>query len=321
VLPTPIREHTSSATVSGSRFAVKEHRPVVQVWRGSCTTEGQNARARAAVAVTLLDRAVSTDLDDDMEAVMQRRRIAVAGASGRAGRHVVDVLEERGHEVVAMSRSTGVDVVTGAGLAEALEGVEAIVDVATGPSPEQAAATAFFAASARNLQQEGQRAGVGRIVVASIVGTDRFAGGYGAAKLAHERALLDGPIPAVVLRATQFHELVGQLMDWGRRGDVVQVPKMRTQPVAARTVAEALVELATSPELGPQLSELAGPREESLVELATLLAARRGDPARVEAVSSGPDAELNEGGALLPGPAATLAGPTFADWLEVTVAA
>src|SRR5215475_3749206 len=104
-----------------------------------------------------------------MEAAPQR--IAVAGATGRVGRHVVDVLEEEGHEVVPISRSSGVDVVTGEGLVEALAGVEVIVDAATGPSPDAAEASAFFTASARNLQTAGTRAGVSRIVLLSIVNT------------------------------------------------------------------------------------------------------------------------------------------------------
>jgi uncharacterized protein YbjT (DUF2867 family) len=134
-----------------------------------------------------------------------RRKIAVAGATGRVGRHVVDVLTAGGHDVVAMSRSKGVDVVSGEGLAEALAGVECVIDVATGPSTEQEPATAFFTAAARNLQEAGVRAGVRRLVVVSIIGCDRFAGGYGAAKVAHERAVLAGPIPVRILRAAQFH--------------------------------------------------------------------------------------------------------------------
>jgi uncharacterized protein YbjT (DUF2867 family) len=122
-----------------------------------------------------------------------RGTIAVAGATGRVGRHVVDVLAERGYGVVPMSRSSGVDVVTGDGLAEALNGVETVIDVATGSSPDQQAATEFFTTAARNLQEVGHRAGVRRIVVVSIIGIDRFTGGYAAAKVAHEQATLGGP--------------------------------------------------------------------------------------------------------------------------------
>ena len=208
--------------------------------------------------------------------------IAVAGATGRVGRHIVEVLEARGHDVVPISRSHGVDVITGDGLAAALAGVECVIDAATGPSPEQEAATEFFTTAARNLHEAGQRAGVQRMVVVSIIGTDRFTAGYGAAKIAHERAMRSGPIPVRVLRAAQFHEFVAQLVEWGTQGEVSYVPKMRTQLVAARTVAEALADLATEPEGRPgpaPISEIAGPREESLVEMATLLVVPARPPA------------------------------------------
>ena len=250
------------------------------------------------------------------------KKIAVAGATGRVGRHVVDILAAAGHEVAEISRSRGADVITGEGLAEALVGVEAIVDAATGPSPEEQAATEFFTTAARNLQEAGQQAGVERIVVVSIIGSDRFSGGYGAAKVAHEQATLSGAIPARVLRAAQFHEFVAQLMQWGARGEVTYVPKMRTQLVAARTVAEALADLATasngSASAQPPILEIAGPREERLVEMATLLAARRGDAARIEETNdpADPAQAVYESGALLPGPGATLAGPTFEAWLD-----
>jgi uncharacterized protein YbjT (DUF2867 family) len=245
------------------------------------------------------------------------KKIAVAGATGRVGHHVVDVLTERGHDVVRMSRGHGVDVITGQGLADALAGVECIVDTTTGPTPEQQAATEFFTTAAGNLQEAGRRAGVQRIVVVSIIGTDRLKGGYGVAKVAHEQATLSGPIPARVLRAAQFHEFVEQLLQWGTQGEVSYVPKMRTQLVAARTVGEALADLAADPEAapGPTL-EVAGPREESLVEMAKLLVARRGSSLRVEAVSDPVDGDANESGVLLPGPHARLGGPTFEEWLD-----
>jgi hypothetical protein len=116
-----------------------------------------------------------------------------------------------------------------------------------------------------------------------------------------------------ILRAAQFHEFVGQLVEWGRQGDVSYVPKMRTQLVAARTVAEALVHLAVDAGSAPgPILEIAGPREESMVEAARLLMSRRGDPVRIEGVTWD---EAYEAGAALPGPDATLAGPTFEEWL------
>ena len=99
----------------------------------------------------------------------ESKKIAVAGATGRVGRHVVDLLEGRGHDVVPMARSTGVDLVTGEGLADALTGVDVVIDAATGNSPDRDEATAFFTATARNLQEAGERAGVKLIVVASII--------------------------------------------------------------------------------------------------------------------------------------------------------
>jgi uncharacterized protein YbjT (DUF2867 family) len=244
-------------------------------------------------------------------------RIAVAGGTGRVGRHVVDVLTEQGHDAVAMSRSTGVDVVTATGLDAALAGVDVVVDAATGPSPEQQAATEFFVTAARNLQDAASRAGVRGIVTVSIIGTDRFSGGYGVAKVAHEKAAQDGPVPARIVRAAQFHEFVGQLLDWSTRDGVAVLPRMRTQLVAARTVAETVVEVATQPDWTGGMVEIAGPRAERLVEMARLLAAKRGWPERVveQRDPQDPDDELHASGGLLPSPGARLAGPTFAQWL------
>jgi len=255
-------------------------------------------------------------------------RIAVVGATGRVGHHVVDALHERGHDVVPIARSLGVDVITRAGLAEALAGVDAIVDAATWPTPDEAEATRFFTTAARNLHDAGQTAGVRRIVVVSIIGTDKFGGGYGKAKLAHEQATLAGPIPSRVLRAAQFHEFVEELVGWATQGDVATLPDMRTQLVAARTVGEALADLVTAPdsEFTPEatatLPEVAGPQEERLAEAARLLVARRGDELRIEVGSdpSDPYSTVYESGALLPGPDALLAGPTYAEWLEANVA-
>jgi uncharacterized protein YbjT (DUF2867 family) len=257
---------------------------------------------------------------------MQGRKIAVAGATGRVGRHTVEVLEEAGHDVVPMSRSTGVDVVTGEGLSEALTGVDCIVDAASWPSNEQEPATEFFIAASRNLQEEGERAGVQRIVVVSIIGADRVNAGYIASKIPHERAMQSGPIPVSILRAAQFHEFVPLFLEWGRQGDVIYVPQMRTQLVAARTVAEALADLANGSTPAAEtpaatIPEIAGPREESLVDVARLVAARRGDSVRIEVVSDPDDREqaLYASGALLPGPDAVLAGPTFEQWLDSTI--
>jgi uncharacterized protein YbjT (DUF2867 family) len=247
-------------------------------------------------------------------------KIAVAGATGSVGRHIVEVLKARGHDVVPMSRASGVDLITGKGLGEALVGVECVVDAATGPSPDQKAATEFFTTAARNLQQASARAGVKRIVVVSIIGVDRFKAGYMAAKVAHERAMRAGSVPVRIVRAAQFHELVERMIEWGRKGDVAYVPAMRTQLVAARTVAERLADLATHPSANGRIVEVAGPRPESLVDAAKRLSARRGDGLRIEGVSNPQDTDraAYEAGAQLPGPNALLGGPTFQAWLEAT---
>lgn len=250
---------------------------------------------------------------------MASKKIAVAGATGRLGRPTVEILRERGHEVAPISRSSGVDVISGEGLAAALEGVDLIVDGATGPSPDQAAATEFFTTAARNLQQAGAEQGAEGVLVVSIIGVDHFTTGYNAAKLVQERVHFDGPLPARVLRAAQFHEFVAELIEWGAKGDVSHLHEMRTQLVAARTVAEALADLvdgADSAPLGNPVAEIAGPREESLIEVAKLFAARQGNGLRIEAGEFFPDPEgLYPAGAVLPGPIAKLAGPTYEEWL------
>src|SRR3954462_2455425 len=256
--------------------------------------------------------------------MQQSTKIAVAGATGRVGRPLVEILESRGHEVVAMSRSQGVDVVTGEGLDEALTGVDTIIDTATGPSPDQEEATAFFTASARNLQQAGAAAGVKRIVVVSIIGIDNFHGGYNAAKVAQEQTLLEGPLPVRIVRAAQFHEFVAPLVGWTIQDGVAYVPEMRTQLVAARVVAEALADAAEEPEIeNGRITEVAGPREERLADAAAALFASRGDSVEIRESRGGllaqpgdPDATAYAEGAVLPNPGAKLAGPSFEEWLK-----
>jgi dTDP-4-dehydrorhamnose reductase len=154
------------------------------------------------------------------------------------------------------------------------------------------------------------------MLVVSIVGTDRYAGGYGAAKVAHEQAALAGPIPTRIVRATQFHEFVEQLLAWGTQGDVAYVQTMRTQPVAARTVAETLADMIGDT-AGPAITEVAGPQEESMGDLAARFVDHRGLGVKVDEVSDpdDPDARLAADGGLLPGPDVRRVGPTFEQWL------
>jgi uncharacterized protein YbjT (DUF2867 family) len=250
----------------------------------------------------------------------KNQKIAVIGATGRVGAPLVGILEQRGHQVVPIARAEGVDVVSGEGLDAALAGVDVIIDAATGNSPDEAAATEFFTTSARNLQRAGSAAGVQRIVVVSIIGIDKFQGGYNAAKLAHEQTLLEGPLPVRIVRAAQFHEFVGQLVGWTVSDGVAYVPEMQTQLVAAAVVAEALADAAEEPEIEDgRITEVAGPQAERLAEAAAALFASRGDATEVRESrdASDPDAAAYAEGGVLPNPGARLAGPTFAEWLAV----
>jgi uncharacterized protein YbjT (DUF2867 family) len=243
-------------------------------------------------------------------------RIVVVGGTGLAGRHLVDALRSAGADAIPASRATGVDVTTGAGLDEALAGAQRVVDLSTTASPEEAEARAFFRAAGQNLQESAERAGVERLVVLSIVGVDRLSGGYGAAKLEQERAVQSGAVPALIVRSTQFHELLYRMMDWGRQGGVWWVPEQLIQPIAVAAMARALAGLVLNEE-PPGIVEVAGPHQEQLVDMAVRLAARRGETVEVKGVpDDSPDGLAFRGGALLPGPNATIIGPTFQQWLD-----
>jgi uncharacterized protein YbjT (DUF2867 family) len=253
-----------------------------------------------------------------MQAEDSGQKIAVTGATGRVGSPLVEILEQRGHDVVPISRSTGVDVVSGEGLEEALAGAETIIDTATGPSPDQQAATEFFIASAGNIQRAGAAAGAKRIVVVSIIGIDKFEGGYNAAKLAQEQTLLEGRLPVRIVRAAQFHEFVDELVGWMIQDGVAYLPEMRTQLVAARVVAEALADAAEEPEIeNGRITEVAGPQEERLADVAARLFASRGESTEIRETRQpgDPDATAYVEGGALPNPGARLAGPTFEEWL------
>jgi uncharacterized protein YbjT (DUF2867 family) len=261
-----------------------------------------------------------------MQADSNSQKIAVTGATGRVGSHLVEILEGRGHDVVPISRSKGVDVITGEGLAEALTGVETIIDTATGPTPDQESATEFFTTSARNIQRAGADAGARGIVVVSIIGIDKFHGGYNAAKLAQERALLEGPLPVRIVRAAQFHEFVEPLVGWTIADGVAHVPEMQTQLVAARVVAETLADAAEEPEIeNARITEVAGPRAERLADVAAKLLASQGESTEIveerESIlvpAGDPDADAYANGAVLPNAGAKLAGPSFEEWLAAT---
>lgn len=241
-------------------------------------------------------------------------RVAVAGGTGVVGRHVVDAVRRAGAEPVVLARSTGVDLAAGTGLDAALRDVRAVVDVSNVATQRRAASVGFFTAVTSRLLAAEARAGVQHHVVLSIVGVDRVDTGYYAGKLAQERLALAGTVPVSVLRCTQFHEFVPQVLA-AVPGPVAVVPAMRTQPVAAREVAEHLLALATGPAVG-RAPELAGPEVHWLPDLARRFLRARGQrrpvlPLRAPVAAS----RAAAGGALLPtgpGPRGT---QTFAQWL------
>ena len=241
-------------------------------------------------------------------------RIAVAGGTGLVGGLLVEELRARGHDPVVLARSTGVDVTTGAGLDAALDGAGAVVDVSNVTTTRRGPAEAFFTAGTRHLLEAGRRAGVGHHVVLSIVGVDRVDTGYYAAKRAQERAVLDGDVPATVLRATQFHEFADQMLA-RIPGPVAVFPRMRVQPVAAHEVAAALAALVDEAPAG-MAPELAGPEVHELVELARRVLAARGSRRPVLPVRlPGRAGRQMVEGALLPTGPGPRGRMTFDEWL------
>jgi uncharacterized protein YbjT (DUF2867 family) len=241
-------------------------------------------------------------------------RIAIAGGTGLLGTHVVDVARERGHDAVVLSRRDGVDLVTGAGLAAALEGVESVVDCSNVVA-KKARSVAFFESVATNLQRYGGEAGVRHVVTVSIVGIDRAPGyAYYAAKLAHEAAASSGPVPASIVRSTQFHEFADLVLGFAKKGPFALVPRMRSQPVAARSVAERLVDVALADPL-PERLQVAGPDVLMVPDMVRRLLKARGTKALVVAVPVPGAAKPMASGALIPAEPYDTLGPTFDTWL------
>ena len=195
-------------------------------------------------------------------------KIVVIGGSGLIGKKVVMNLRQHGHEVVAASPSSGVNTVTGEGLAQALAGAQVVVDVANAPSWEDNAVLAFFETSGRNLLAAEAAAGVGHHVALSVVGTDRLlASGYFRAKMAQENLIKASPIPYTIVRATQFFEFVGGIAQSATEGQTVRLPPVLMQPIASDDVAAVMADVALAEPLNGTV-DLAGPepiRQDDLV--------------------------------------------------------
>lgn len=208
---------------------------------------------------------------------MVRMKITVIGASGLIGTKVVDLLTAGGHDVVAASRGSGVDVLTGDGLADALSGADALVDVVNSPSFEDDPVMQFFTKSTTNLVAAAQSAGVGHYVALSIVGVDGLPdSGYLRAKVVQERIITESGLPYTIVRATQFAEFTDGITDSMIVGDEVRVPDALIQPVAADEVARDVARAAVAKPLGG-IVNIGGPEKISFEQMARDVLNRRGD--------------------------------------------
>jgi uncharacterized protein YbjT (DUF2867 family) len=244
-------------------------------------------------------------------------KIVVIGGSGLIGSRVVTKLGEHGHEAIAASPNSGVNTVTGEGLAEVLKGASVVVDVSNSPSWEDAAVMKFFETSTRNLLSHEADTGVRHHVALSVVGSERLLeSGYFRAKIAQENLIKNSAIPHSIVRATQFFEFVKGIADFSTEGNKVRLPTALIQPMAADDVASAVGRVATDSPVNGTV-EVGGPEKFPLDELVGQGLAAWKDPREVVA---DPHAryygvELSEN-TLVPGDDARLGETRFADWLK-----
>ncbi|MEU2224862.1 NAD(P)H-binding protein [Streptomyces sp. NPDC018347] len=243
-------------------------------------------------------------------------KIVVIGGTGLIGSQVVALLRDRGHEAVAASPSQGVDTVTGEGLAAAVQGADAVVDVSNSPSFETEAALDFFTRSARHLIEAERAAGVRHHVTLSIVGVGRVPDyGYYRAKVAQEEAVRDGGVPFSIVRATQFFEFIAPVMDMSTEEGRVRLPSTRLRPIASADVASAVAEAAQGePSYG--VRDIAGPEVHRLDRLGEItLAAKPDGRTVVTDESAGLFAGMPDG-VLVGDDTAHLAATRYEDWLR-----
>ena len=243
-------------------------------------------------------------------------KIVVIGGTGLIGSKVVSMLSERGYQAVAASPASGVNTLTGEGLAEVLEGASVVVDLSNSPSFEDGPVMEFFKTSTGNLVTNEAAAGVSHHVALSIVGCESLPdSGYMRAKVAQEKLLRESSIPNSIVRATQFFEFVNRIADSATEGNTVRLPPVRFQPMAAEDVASAVARVAMASPLNG-IVEVGGPEQFRFDELIRLGLSARNDPRNVIA---DPHAryfgtELSEY-SLVPGNDALLGEIRFEDWL------
>jgi len=246
-------------------------------------------------------------------------KIVVIGGTGLIGSKLVKKLREHGQEVVAASPNSGVNSVTGEGLADALKAASVVVDVTNAPSWEDTAVLKFFETSTRNLLAYGAAAGVGHYVALSVVGTERLLeSGYFRAKLAQENLIKASSIPYSIVHATQFFEFVKQIADYSTDGNQVRLPPALFQPMAADDVASALGRIATSSPVNGTI-EIGGPEKFRLDELVRRALAAFQDPREVISDPHGRyyGIQVSER-SLVPGDDARFGETRFEDWLNAT---
>lgn len=245
-----------------------------------------------------------------------RRKIAVAGGTGVLGRHVVEIAGQRGYDVVTLAPSRGVDLVAGTGLDGALDDVGAVVDVTSIQTQSARASERFYGAVTSNLLQAEKAAGVGHHVALSIVGAEKAPYGYYAGKILQERLVTESDVPWSLLRATQFHEFAGQIMERLRYGRFVIVPQMRSQPVAAREVAGRLIDLVDAGPSG-RVPDFGGPREENAADMVRAFKVATGAKVWIVPVPfPGALGRALRDGTLVAGSGADHGTQTYADWLR-----
>ncbi len=250
-------------------------------------------------------------------------KIIVIGGTGLIGSKVVHLLTEHGHDAVAASPNTGVNTITGEGLAEALSGADVVIDVSNSPSLEGEAAKTFFRTATPNILAAERAAGIGHHVALSVVGTEQLAvgRGYFQAKLAQEQLIAKSGIPYSIVHATQFFEFVNGIADEATVDGTVRVAPVFIQPMAAADVAEAVSIAAVNQPLNG-IAEVGGPEQFRLDKLIRTALAARHDSRTVVA-----DPDAGYWGAavgeytLTPGEGATLLETRFEDWIRDTAAA
>jgi uncharacterized protein YbjT (DUF2867 family) len=247
-------------------------------------------------------------------------KIVVIGGSGLIGKKLVPILRRQGHEVVVASPSSGVNSLTGEGLAQALTGANVVVDVTNSPSWEDAAVMAFFDTSTRNLLAAEKAARVGHHVALSVVGADRMPdSGYMRAKVNQENLIKAGEVPYSIVRATQFFEFLGGIAASGAEGDTVRLSTAPMQPMAADDVAAALADVAVGAPLNATV-EVAGPEALSIAEFVGRFLTASGDKRKVIA-----DPQATYYGAVMgcegiaPGANPRLGPTRFEEWFKRSV--